>query len=80
MLCDDVKRRVYFFLDGQLGANNQQDYSQHISLCPECDARTKISVRLRFFFRHRMTSVEAPAHLKRRIERTIRAFSTEWQA
>jgi hypothetical protein len=79
MLCDDVKRGVYFFLDGQLGANRERDYSRHISLCPECDARTKISGRLRIFFRHRMTPVEAPAHLKKRIERTIRAFAAEWQ-
>lgn len=79
MLCDDVKRGVYFFLDGQLGAG-QQDFSQHISLCPDCDARTRISGRLRSFFQHRMASVEAPPHLKRRLERTIRAFSTDWQA
>ena len=32
MLCDDVKRVVYFFLDGTLGARRNDDFHEHLTL------------------------------------------------
>ena len=80
MLCDDVKRVVYFFLDGELGSQKQQDLSGHLNLCPECEHRAEIHRRLRAFVRNRMPHIDAPDHLKTRLTRSIRAFRAEWDA
>ena len=80
MLCRDVKRVVYFFLDGSLGERKKQDFDSHLRLCPECDSRTKLARRLRDFLRRRVEriNVTAPDRLKMRLTRSIRAFRTEW--
>lgn len=78
MLCDDVKRTVYFFLDGSLAKPRQQDYSSHIELCPDCAARTKIHQRLRIFILKRLRPDSAPQRLKQRLARTFRAMSGNW--
>jgi len=80
MLCDDVKRVVYFFLDGALGDAKQSEVKTHLSTCPECGRRAAVHERLRFFVRRRLARVEAPTHLKRRLERSIRAFAAEWSS
>jgi mycothiol system anti-sigma-R factor len=80
MLCGDVRRVVYFFLDGQLGEKRQQDFSSHLGLCPECEQRLAISRRLRSFVQGRLNKLETPSHLKQRLERSIRAFRTEWSS
>jgi anti-sigma factor (TIGR02949 family) len=78
MLCDDVKRVVYFFLDGSLGQKKQTDFNSHLSDCPDCERRTNVHKRLREFVKTRVDRVSAPDHLKLRLTRSIRAFRTEW--
>jgi mycothiol system anti-sigma-R factor len=80
MLCRDVKRVVYFFLDGSMTENKQKDVNSHLSLCPDCEARLRIQKRLRSFTQSRFAKLAAtaPERLKTRLERSIRAFRTEW--
>ena len=80
MICRDVKRFVYFFLDGSLGPNKQDDFNSHISLCPDCETRMRLHQRLRNFLQRRVVRIQAvaPDHLKTRLTRSIRAFRTEW--
>ena len=80
MLCRDVKRVVYFFLDGSLGEGKKQEFNSHIRLCPDCDARTKLHTKLRNFVERRLERIctPAPDHLKTRLTRSIRAFRAEW--
>ena len=80
MLCNDVERVVYFFLDGSLGDKKQKDLSGHLNLCPDCDVRLEFHRRLRAFLQQRLDrlSVAAPDHLKTRLTRSIRAFRAEW--
>ena len=80
MLCDDVKRVVYFFLDGSLTESSQQELRIHLTICPECDHRTAIHKRLRTFVQKRLAQVNAPDHLKKRLQRSLRAFAAEWNA
>ncbi len=80
MLCDDVKRAVYFFLDGSLNEPRQQELRIHLTLCPDCEHRTTIHSRLRSFVRRRLSPVSAPDHLKRRLQRSLRAFAAEWNS
>jgi len=78
MVCDDVKRVIYFFLDGTLGDIKKRDFDSHVSLCPECERRMRIQRKLREFVSRRLARVEAPDHLKTRLTRSIRAFRAEW--
>jgi mycothiol system anti-sigma-R factor len=78
MLCNDVKRVVYFFLDGTLGDSKQQDLKTHLNLCPECEARMRVQSRLRTVVRGRLAKVEATQRFKERLSRSIRAFRAEW--
>jgi mycothiol system anti-sigma-R factor len=78
MLCQDVKRFVYFFLDGSLGESKRRDYHNHLKLCPDCEARTKFQGRLRSFVQARLAKMSAPDRLKMRLSRSIRAFRAEW--
>ncbi len=75
MLCDDVKRVIYFFLDGQLGSNKQQDLTQHVDRCPDCGARINIQRRLRLFVRRRLIRLTASDRLKTRLARSLRALT-----
>jgi len=78
MLCNDVKRVVYFFLDGSLAEPRQHDYTEHIQLCPDCEARTKIHQRLRVYILKRLRPDSAPQRLRQRLARTFRAMSGGW--
>jgi mycothiol system anti-sigma-R factor len=78
MLCDDVRRAVYFFLDGSLAETKQHDFKTHLGLCPDCETRTKVQVRIRRFVLTRLTPQPAPERLKTRLVRSIRAFRDEW--
>jgi len=63
MLCNEVKRMVYFFLDGSLGGSKEQDFNSHLSLCPECEARTRVHKRLRSFIEKRLGLIAGLAAL-----------------
>lgn len=78
MLCDDVRRVVYFFLDGSMGDLKQQDLKKHVNLCPDCESRVRLQRRLRDFVIRRLSRDEAPERLRNRLTRSIRAFRAEW--
>ncbi|HEX2123203.1 MAG TPA: zf-HC2 domain-containing protein [Thermoanaerobaculia bacterium] len=72
MLCDDVRRVVYFFLDGSLGQEKLLEFETHIRICRDCDERTTLSRKIRDFVRRRLTPVTAPEHLKIRVVQSLR--------
>jgi mycothiol system anti-sigma-R factor len=82
MLCREVKRVVYFFLDGSMGEKSKQDLNSHLKLCPDCESRMRVQTRLRDFLHARFPRLvaSAPDRLKKRLERSIRAFRTEWSS
>lgn len=73
MLCDDVKRVIYFFLDGSLGDSKRQTLEIHLHDCPDCETRVTIQRRLRGFFRKRLAPVTAPETLRIRVVQSLRA-------
>ena len=72
MVCDEVRRVVYFFLDGSLGERKLMEFESHIEICRGCGDRTTVSRKLRNFIRRRLSPVGAPEHLKVRVTRTLR--------
>lgn len=75
MLCHDVKRVVYFFLDGTLDERHHSDFQHHLDLCADCEARMIVHRRIRVFVRKRLAPLNAPDHLKQRLMRTLRAVA-----
>jgi mycothiol system anti-sigma-R factor len=72
MLCDDVKRVIYFFLDGSLGGQKQHAIEIHLSDCPDCEIRIIIQRKLRTFVRKRLSPVAAPETLRVKLSRSLR--------
>ena len=72
MVCDEVRRVVYFFLDGSLGQQKLMEFTHHIEVCRDCEDRTTVSKKLRSFIRRRLSPVGAPEHLKIRLTQTLR--------
>lgn len=72
MLCDDVKRVLYFFLDGSLGDQKRQTVEIHLHDCPDCEVRIVIQRRLRGFIRSRLAAVQAPEALRVRVVQSLR--------
>jgi mycothiol system anti-sigma-R factor len=77
MICDDVKRVAYFFLDGKLGENKQNDFKTHVSICPDCEQRVSIHRRLRIFIGKHLSRDSAPQRLRQRLSRSFRALTSE---
>lgn len=75
MLCHDVKRVVYFFLDGTLDERRHVDFQHHLDVCADCEARIIVHRRIRVFLKKRLTPLCAPDHLKQRLARTLRAVA-----
>ena len=72
MLCDDVKRVIYFFLDGSLGDQKRHNFELHVNGCPDCEIRVIIQRRLRSFLRTRLSPVSAPEALRIRVVQSLR--------
>ena len=73
MVCDDVKRVIYFYLDGELAETKKLDLSKHFDECPGCGERVLIQRRLRDLFRLRLTRASAPDSLRTRISQAFHA-------
>jgi mycothiol system anti-sigma-R factor len=72
MLCNDVKRVVYFFLDGALSDPKKHALEIHLSNCPDCEVRITVHRKLRSFIRHRLAPVSAPETLRVRVTQSLR--------
>lgn len=77
MLCNDVKRVVYFFLDESLADSRHHDLEIHLSLCPDCEVRVVIQRRLRGFLRRRLSPISAPQTLRIRLSESLRTATAE---
>lgn len=77
MLCQDVKRVIYFFLDGSLSDQKQHALEIHLSNCPDCEVRVVVQRKLRSFIRRRLAPVHAPETLRIRLSQSLRAVPAE---
>jgi mycothiol system anti-sigma-R factor len=77
MLCDDVRRVVYFFLDGSLGREKLLQFESHLRACRDCDDRILFNRKLRAFIRGRLTPEAAPEHFKARLSQSLRTAQAD---
>ena len=77
MGCDDVKRVIYFYLDGSLGESKLRDLLKHLGLCHDCESRIRIQKRLREFVHRRLAPESASERFKVRLTRSLRAVRVD---
>jgi len=77
MLCDDVKRIAYFFLDEQLGDAKKLDVRKHLDDCKDCDDRLTIHRRIRSFLKRRLARFTAPDQLRSRLAGSVKRTRAE---
>lgn len=71
MVCDDVRRVAYFFLDGTLGESKRVDFERHLQDCDDCDTRVRFHDQIRKFLKRRLGKIQAPHSLRERVSSTI---------
>ena len=77
MVCDDVKRILYFYLDGQLGDLRAREFMAHLGDCPDCDRRLVIQKRLRSFIARRLSVQQVcPDSLRSRLHEAFQTIRT----
>jgi len=77
MLCDDVKRVMYFFLDGSLGDSKRQNVEIHLHDCPDCEVHIIVHRKMRSFLRKRLSPLSAPDTLRVRVTQSLRMLAAE---
>lgn len=75
MKCDEVRRLVDAWFDGELDAVRRSEIERHVNGCPGCDAVYGRRRALRAAVRGPGVRYEAPAGLEQRVRATIRAAS-----
>ena len=74
MVCDDVRRVAYFFLDGTLGDSKKAAIERHLEMCDDCDTRIRFHHRMRLFLRRRLSRVDAPASFRERLGASLQGM------
>lgn len=67
MVCDDVRRVAYFFLDGTLGESKRTEVEQHLQRCADCETRVRFHDTMRAFLRRRLSPITAPPDFRERL-------------
>lgn len=72
MLCNEIRRLAYFYLDGTVSVAKSASFRHHIELCPECGARLAIHRRVREVIQVSLKPVAAPDRLRLRVQQACR--------
>lgn len=72
MVCQEIQRLAYFYLDGTVGAAKAAHIEIHVEFCPDCGVRFAIQRRVREIVRTSLQPLPAPQHLRDRVRMTCR--------
>jgi anti-sigma factor (TIGR02949 family) len=72
MICNEIRRLAYFYLDGTVGREKTALMESHFERCPECGTRLTIHRRLREAIRIHFGPVHAPQRLRERVQQACR--------
>lgn len=71
--CEEVNRRVYAFIDGQMDIEQLKDYKEHINKCVSCQTLVQFEKKLIQLIKVKggYTAGEIPASLKDKIKKVF---------
>ena len=72
MICHEIRRIAYFYLDGTVGSEKSVTIQTHLEACPECGVRVKIHQRAREVLKVHLGNVTAPLSLRARLSQACR--------
>jgi anti-sigma factor (TIGR02949 family) len=72
MKCDEAKRRIDLFIDGELPVSENMQVLEHLNDCSACAGVYEGEKKLRSTFRAQLATVRAPVQLTKRITMAIR--------
>jgi len=72
VICDEIRRLAYFYLDGTVGSEKTASFELHVDRCPECGTRLRIHRRIREVVRLSFKPMPAPERLRLRVQQACR--------
>ena len=67
MICDDVRKYDYTYLDGEFDRRERAEFEAHITVCAPCRGHVEAAASFRDGLRRHLRCDEAPTHLRARI-------------
>ena len=74
MNCQQVLRRLWQFLDGELDVDDSGKVARHLEECRRCFSRVEFEWHLRAMVRQSCESEQVPPDLKGRVNKLLRSF------
>ncbi|PWG63953.1 anti-sigma factor family protein [Spiribacter halobius] len=71
--CEEVIRRLFAYLDGELNSATEEEIAHHLTRCRDCFSRAEFERRLRARVAEAGT-VEAPERLHHRLRQLLDEF------
>ena len=71
MTCEEVKRTLDLYLDGELGATERSAIEEHLSECEDCRAFASRQYRLKQDVKNAFVEIQAPFRLKLAVQEGI---------
>ena len=78
MDCNETKRLLDAYVDGELELTRQLDMGAHLAACSTCKKAAEAAINFRFSVRVNMPVYKAPPELKRKIRVALRKESGSW--
>jgi anti-sigma factor (TIGR02949 family) len=72
VICDEIRRLAYFYLDGTVSSAKAASLESHVVHCPECGARLAINRRVREVVQLSLRPLQAPERLRVRVQKVCR--------
>ena len=67
MICDDVRKYDYAYLDGEFDRRERAEFEAHITVCAPCRGHVEAAASFRDGLRRHLRCDQAPTHLRARI-------------
>src|SRR5258708_40378580 len=78
MDCNETKRLLDAYVDGELELTPELDMEAHLAACSTCKKAAEAAINFRFSIRVNMPVYKTPPELKRKIRATLRKESGSW--
>lgn len=82
MICSDIRKYVYVYLDGEFNAADQASFEDHVGQCADCQMLVRQERNFHNILRSKLQIAPAPDYLRRRIEYQLSHTEPDgsWQA
>jgi mycothiol system anti-sigma-R factor len=73
--CNDVKARIFPYVDGELGAESLAEVEAHLATCESCSRLAGLELRFQAAYTRRLTPRPAPERVRERVKALLAGFA-----